>query len=91
MTTLCLYLPNVSPDYKYRDIKNIFMKYNFGTINYINIVKTEFPYNRVFIDFNICSCNLLEKFVSSFSECINMRKPFDLSLNFALEVEEMEL
>ena len=53
MTSLCLYLPNVSPDYKYRDIKNIFTKYKFGTINYINIVKTEFPYNRVFIDFNI--------------------------------------
>ena len=53
MTTLCLYLPNVSSDYNYRDIKNIFTKYKFGNINYINIVKTEYPYNRVFIDFTI--------------------------------------
>ncbi len=53
MTSLCLYLPNVSDDYKYHDIKNIFKKYKFGNINYINIVKTKFNYNRVFIDFNI--------------------------------------
>ena len=53
MTTLCLYLPNVCKNYKYNEIKFIFKKYNFGKINYINIVHTEFNYNRVFIDFNI--------------------------------------
>ena len=53
MTSICLYLPNVAKKYKYNDIKFLFKKYKFGIINYINIVNTEFTYNRVFIDFKI--------------------------------------
>ncbi len=53
MTSICLYLPNVTNNYKYNEIKYIFKKYKFGIINYINIVKTEFNYNRVFIDFKL--------------------------------------
>ena len=57
MTSICLYLPNVAKKYKYNDIKFLFKKYKFGIINYINIVNTEFTYNRVFIDFKIWFSN----------------------------------
>ena len=52
MTSLCLYLTNVEKSYKYNSIEKIFKPYKFGRISYIRIIKTEYDYNRVFINFN---------------------------------------
>ena len=64
------------------------IKYGYGkNERFIRLIDGE---SSCFIDLNSCSCNLLEKFVTKFSESIKTGKTFDLSLNFALEVEGME-
>ena len=53
MSSLCLYLPNVEKNYKYNSIEKIFTPYNFGRIGYIRIIKTDYGYNRVFINYKV--------------------------------------
>lgn len=53
MSSLCLYLPNVEKNYKYNSIEKIFNSYNFGRISYIRIIKTDYGYNRVFINYKV--------------------------------------